>query len=351
MDEFPLAALLADGVVVVDRDSRVTFVNPAAEELLGRRRDEMVGRVPDFPVTPGEETEMELARPDGSSIVVEVRVAEVLWDGKPGAVASLRDVTERARYAEQQDLVIERLRELDQLKTEFVSMVSHDLRTPMATIAGFADTLRTSWDALDDERKKKMLQRISEKANHLSHLVENVLQVGQIESGKLSYDLRSLDVRDVIRKVVRESGDRGGLERESRVTATIPEELPHVLADELRQWQIITNLVSNAMKYSPKASPVEVRVTAENDEVVVSVRDEGDGIPETDMDKLFQKFTRLQDPSDDSTKGTGLGLYICKAMIEAQGGRIWVDTSPGQGSTFSYTVPIARSGIAGTEPG
>ena len=345
MDEFPLAALLADGVVVVDRFGSVRFVNPAAEELLGVSRDDLLGRIPDFPIIPGEENEIEVTRSDGS-IVVEVRVAEIVWDGEPGAAASLRDVTERARSSEQQQLVIERLRELDQLKTEFVSLVSHDLRTPMATISGFADTLRTNWDALDEDAKKRMLERISEKADQLSHLVENVLQVGQIETGKLSYDLRAVDVRDVIRRVVRESADAPQEGIGGRVSVQVPDDLPLVLADELRQWQILTNLVGNALKYSPSGSAVEVRATVEQGHVVVSVRDEGPGIDEKDRDKLFQKFTRLKQDSEMRTKGTGLGLYISKAMIEAQGGRIWVDSAPDQGSTFSYSIPRAISRIA-----
>lgn len=337
-----LVALIADGVVVIDTEGRVRLVNPAAEELLGRKGRDLVGQVFGFPVAADEATEIEIVRRNSPPVVVEMRVAETEWDGEQAFVASLRDVTERANVVDQQKQMIERLRELDEMKTEFVSMVSHDLRSPMATISGFADTLRYNWDAFNDERKIQILERISRNTNQLARFVENILQVSQIESGKLTYDIQDIDLRQVLQRVVDENtfvsldGDR------PKIDVRMPEDLPPVRADEIRQWQIVTNLITNALKFSPAEEPVSLDVSRDGEFVMVSVRDSGFGIKQEDMGRLFKKFSRLEQPRGQKIKGTGLGLYICKAMIEAQGGAVWVESEPGRGTTFTYTVPVAR---------
>ena len=336
-----LVAFIADGIVVLDGDGKVRYVNSAAEALLGKSGRDLIGRDFGFPRAASEDTVVQVVR-DGKVSVLELRCAEIEWDGEPSIVASLRDVTERADLAQRQAESIERLRELDELKTEFVSMVSHDLRSPMATIAGYADTLRFNWDAFDDAKKMKILERISRSTGQLAKLVENVLQVSQIESGSMSYDLQELDLAELIRRVAHENTqpvfdpDQG-----RRIDVRLPDDLPKVRADEMRQWQILTNFVTNALKFSPEDEPVEVTAALEDDHVRVSICDHGTGIHRDDMSKLFKKFSRLEQPHVTKVKGTGLGLYICKAMIEGQGGRVWVESEPGKGSTFSYTIPIA----------
>ena len=343
VDKFrQLVALIADGIVVVDVAGKVRLVNPAAEALLGRRGRDLIGRDFGFPIVTGDITELELVRPDKSTVVVELRCAEIEWDGEAAAVASLRDVTERAQLVEQQEHIIERLRELDRLKTEFVSMVSHDLRSPMATIAGFADTLRYNWDAFPDERKREVLERISRNTGQLSRLVENVLQVSQIESGKLTYDIQAIDMSQLIYRVAAENSQPvHGVEVENQIQVHVPELLPLARGDEMRQWQILSNLVTNAVKFTPDDQPVDIEVTVTESHIQIAVRDRGIGIRPEDRDKLFQKFSRLGQPEGMKIKGTGLGLYICKSMVEAQGGEIWVESEVGAGSTFTYTVPIA----------
>lgn len=336
-----LVALIADGVVIVDAHGKISFVNPAAEELLGRRGRDLVGSYFGFPLVAGDATEIEIVRPDRELVVVELRCAELEWDGEPAAVASLRDVTERWQTVEQQEHMIDRLRELDRLKTEFVSMVSHDLRSPMATIAGFADTLRLNWDAFTDDHKREILERISRSTSHLSRLVENVLQVSQIESGKLTYDIQAMDIVQLVYRVVGENTQPiHGVTAGSKIDVSVPDLVPLVRGDEIRQWQIITNLVTNALKFSAEGESVEIQVTPKSTHVHISVTDHGPGIKPEDMDKLFKKFIRLEQPEGMKVKGTGLGLYICKSMVEAQGGEIWVESQPGAGSTFTYTVPI-----------
>lgn len=336
VDQFrDLVAFIADGVVVVDTKGKVRLVNPAAEDLLGRPGRELVGRPLGIPLAGKEADGVRLVRPDGTTVVIEVRAAEVQWDGEPCVAASLRDVTERATLVDQQTETIERLRELDQLRTDFVGIVSHDLRSPMATIVGFVDTLRSNWDMFPDEHKMRMLDRIGRSTDQLAKLVENILQVSQIESGKLGYKIKDVDIVALIERVIEENDDAG------RIETHVAHDVPAVRADEIRQWQILTNLVTNALKFSPSDGPVFVEVGRDGDHVQVSVRDRGIGIDPGEMDKVFAKFSRLEQPPDLNVKGSGLGLFICKAMVEAQDGRIWVESEPGRGSTFSYTVPAA----------
>jgi signal transduction histidine kinase/tetratricopeptide (TPR) repeat protein len=228
---------------------------------------------------------------------------------------------------------------LDQLKTEFMAMAAHDLRTPLTVIAGFAGTLRENWDAFDDDQRKQFLYRINANTKRLSEFVENLLHFARIESGELSYDIRPFDLSSVVRRT---AGEQTAAIGTSRFVVRVADGLPPVLGDEQRIWQVLTNLFSNAIKFSPDDAPVEVEVWNWDGAVAVSVRDHGPGIAEGDQDKLFQKFSRIE--RADGRKGplgTGLGLYICRSVIEAQHGTLFMTGSPGDGAAFTFTLPAA----------
>jgi two-component system sensor kinase len=229
------------------------------------------------------------------------------------------------------------LKRLDQLKTEFMAMAAHDLRTPLTVIAGFAGTLRENWDAFGDEERRQFLYRINANTKRLSEFVENLLHFARIESGELSYDIRPFDLAQVVRRTADEQSASVGA---SRFCLKIAAGLPLALGDEQRIWQVITNLFSNAIKFSPENADVEVEVWSWNGSIAVSVRDHGPGIAAEDQDKLFQKFSRIE--RADGRKGplgTGLGLYICRSIIEAQHGTLFVTGSPGEGSAFTFSLP------------
>jgi two-component system sensor kinase len=239
--------------------------------------------------------------------------------------------------------VAERLRTLDELKNEFVAMVAHDLRSPMASISGAANTLLQSAAFLSEDDRRTLLEMIARSTTGLSGLVEDVLQVARIESGQFSYALAPFDLDDLVRRtaVEVEVGGDGG----ARITVVGAPALPEAFGDRERIWQVLTNLLSNALKFSPEDAAVTVELSAEGDELVVAVRDRGTGLAPEDMPRLFQKFSRIR-ASDvrGKIKGTGLGLYICQQIVEAQGGRIWAESRPGEGSTFTFTVPVAPPG-------
>jgi signal transduction histidine kinase len=245
---------------------------------------------------------------------------------------------ERATTLERERDANERLRQVDQLKTEFVAMVAHDLRSPMSVITGFADTMLDRWSELDDDHKIEYLQLISRNTRSLAEFVEDVLQVARMESGELHYDVQPFDARRVVARIVR---DMQIAQPRMQLTIDAPEQLPTALGDEERNWQILTNLVSNAVKFS-EGDPqirVELRALPEERAVAIAVREHGVGISSEDLPRLFRGFSR--GGASRKVAGTGLGLYIVKSMVEAQGGRIWVQSEPGEGSTFTYTLPIA----------
>lgn len=225
-------------------------------------------------------------------------------------------------------------RELNLIRNEFLSVISHDLRSPLATIAGYADLLLIR--DVDAQRTKEFVGIISRTAKSLARLIEDVFQVSLMESGDFSFEIAPFDLGEVARRVVSEAADPAS----SRISVRVEPGLPPALGDADRQWQILTNLVSNALKFSDPGDPVEVEVTANEGELMVKVRDHGIGIEAENIPKLFKRFGRLPRPKGKRAAGSGLGLFICKGMVEGQGGRIWVSSTPGEGSEFTYTVPV-----------
>lgn len=245
--------------------------------------------------------------------------------------------------------VTARLRELDALKNEFVGVVAHDLRSPMTVVTGYVDTVLSRWDVLPDADKRDLLQVASRNTKRLAVMVEDVLQVARIESGEFPYEIKPFDLRAL---VLRTCADMTSARPERPVVADVPENLPLGYADEDRQWRVLTNLVSNAQKFTPDGVAVTVAARARDGYVEVTVTDQGPGIAEDDLPRLFAKFSRLS-PAPGGEKGTGLGLYITRALVEAQGGEISVDSRIGAGTTMRYTVPTAKAVITGgrADPG
>ncbi len=230
-----------------------------------------------------------------------------------------------------------RLAELDQLKSDFVSMVSHELRTPLGLIKGYTGSLLQSDLVPDESTRHEFLTVIDEETDRLSELVSNLLDVSRIEAGALGVDPRPTRVSQrlddcMARMLIREP--------QRDLQLDIQESLPSVLADERRIRQVVDNLLTNAARYSPAASAIGVHAYPANGHVQVEIKASGPGLPLERQEHVFDKFVRL----DERAGGTGLGLTICRAIVQAHGGRIWVDSRPGHGSTFAFilpTVPVA----------
>ncbi len=238
---------------------------------------------------------------------------------------------------EDREIAIQRLEQLDATKSEFLALITHEIRTPLAVIAGFAVHLRNRWSELSDDEKLESIEAIDRSSRNLYPLVEDGLRIASIESGRFEYDLRSVDLAEETRRAVADLGN----ESSDRIGVSVEDGLPQVRCDPQRHWEILMNLLSNALKFSPPDAPIEVELTRRGEMVQVVVRDHGRGIESADLPKVFTKFSRFGGALRHTVPGTGLGLYIAKAMVDAQGGAIRVQSTPGDGSTFSYTLPVA----------
>jgi signal transduction histidine kinase len=238
--------------------------------------------------------------------------------------------------------LVRELREADRTKSEFVSMLAHELKGPMTTVLGFSDTLRQQWDRLDEAKRNRVLDIIHKEVGRLSRLVNDLLDVSRMESGALRYELEPVDIHEVLDSLLLV---HTSLRSDHAVINDVPLDIPKVMADKDRICQVIINLLTNATRYSPERTTVTIRaqVTEEGDEsfVRLGVSDEGIGISQQDAERIFTKFAMLPKPGW-TKKGTGLGLYITKGIVEAMGGRIWVESEVGRGSTFYVTMRIAQ---------
>jgi len=237
----------------------------------------------------------------------------------------------------------EKIEELNNLKiaqAEFISTVSHEMRTPLTSIRGFADTLLTSYDMLTEEQKKKFLQIIKEQANRLIKLTENLLAVSKMQGNFEKLVIKSVDVTEIIEKcvkIIQQQSDKNTIETK------LEKNLPDILADTDKFQQIMLNLLENAVKYSDKGTTITVKTKSFDNYISIEVSDKGIKIEDKDKDKIFEKFTRLSSVLTQKTEGSGLGLYITKTLVEKMNGKIDVDSSE-ELTTFKITFPISGYG-------
>jgi signal transduction histidine kinase len=226
------------------------------------------------------------------------------------------------------------LQEYDRLKSEFVGIVAHDFRKPLMAIRGFAELVLEEPDLTIETRQEFMRTVISE-TEHLALLANDTLLITQIETGQFSYSFREVDLGPFLLDAV-----PLGLSDHS-VLMDVPPSFPKIWADPDRLRQVLTNLVTNAVKYSPEGGSIVVRVRERGTQhIVVEVIDHGLGIPPEQVGKLFQKFARVRTDDHMKVSGTGLGLYICRLIVEGHGGQIWVESEEGRGSTFGLSLPL-----------
>ena len=231
----------------------------------------------------------------------------------------------------------EELRRLSALRADFVSLVSHELRAPMASVIGCAATLRLRWRELSSEQRESFLSLIEEETGRLSTLVGDVLDTSRIEAGTFTYAFADVDLAELVREtasVVELGAD------EVRVQTVVRDPLPVIRADRERLRQLLLNLLWNAAKYTVEGDEIEVRAGAEEGQVVVTVADNGPGIPADQHILIFEKFGRVS-TDGHSKPGAGLGLFIARSIAEAHGGTLDVQSEAGSGTAFTFTLPVA----------
>jgi two-component system sensor histidine kinase KdpD len=233
---------------------------------------------------------------------------------------------------------ITREKELDEMKSQLLSTVSHELRTPLASIKGFATTLLRDDVEWDDASRREFLAIIDQESDRLAELIGNLLDMSRIEAGTLRIETEPTDLRPIIEGTAAEFQM---LTRAHHIEADLPSALPAIVADPRRARQVLRNLVENAIKYSPGGGPITITARVKTGVVQISVADHGIGIDEQHMEHIFDRFYQVDSASTRKVGGSGLGLSICKAIVEAHHGRLWAESQPGAGSTFHFTLPLA----------
>ena len=248
-------------------------------------------------------------------------------------------IIESARLR-QESLQMEVLQRTDALRAALLSSVSHDLRTPLSSIKAAAYSLQEKDVTWDDEARHGFAVTIEREADRLNRLVGNILDMSRIEGGALKAEKELYPLDELVYHVVEHMQF---VLKDRDVRVTLPDDLPPVALDFLQMDQVLTNLIENAVRYTPAGSPIEISAVEQSGEILVRVADRGQGIPEEYIERIFDKFYRVSGAKQRGTMGTGLGLAVCRGLIEAHGGHIWAENREGGGAMFQFTLPLAKT--------
>jgi len=327
---------MVEGVAVVTGDERILYYNWAFEQILelpegssqGRtlvealRQADLVALVRQA-LSGVEELTGEVEVGTVRRRNFSVTAAPVRAAGTNGAVLVLHDITE--------------LRRLERVRRDFVANVSHEFKTPLTAIQGFAETLLSG--ALDDKaNRKRFVEIIREHARRLARLTDDLLKLSRIEAGRLELEIRPIRVEALVNGCV-ETARLNAKARGLEIHVDLQENAPAVRGDGAQLGEVLQNLLDNALQYTPSGGQIEVKARSNGHDVVFTVTDSGIGIPESDLERIFERFYRVDAARSREAGGTGLGLAIARHIVEAHGGRIWVESAIGQGSRFHFSVP------------
>ena len=340
---YAILSNIADGIVAVDREGAVVLWNEAAEAITGVPAAAALGR------TPLEVLQRELASDEegwaGERLLAIQRggeeatlsLTEAVMHDPVGAVSG--------RIFAFRDVSSERI--VEQMKSDFVSTVSHQLRAPLTSIYGFAETLLRRDVLFGEAERETFLRYIASEAQRLTSIVDTLLSIARLEAGDLHVELVPTDLREVVSEVVTSVQEAPHVNGH-RFVLHLPDEPLAAAADREKLAQILANLVDNAVKFSPNGGTVTIEAHRRAGRVEVRVVDEGQGIPEDERERIFSKFHRA-DSSPRGPSGAGLGLFIARGLVRAMGGRIWVDSAEGGGSSFAFELPLAEAVPASNE--
>ncbi|MEE8574120.1 MAG: ATP-binding protein [Thermodesulfobacteriota bacterium] len=329
-----IAREMQTGALVLDSEKRILYANPfflksfaLSGVVEGRPLSEIIGdrilldTVKVF-FKDGRNLDEDIEIKEGPR-VFNIRPVPLDEKTGPALLLFIRDITEEKR--------------VEAIKKDFVANVSHELRTPLASIKGYSETLLDG--GMAEETGKDFLRIIDKNATRMSRLIDDLLILSRLESQQMTIECESLDITDLISSTLlgfkKSAADKG-----ISLSGDTPEELPKVEGDRDRLEQVVVNLLDNAIKYTPSGGSVSVAVAAGEDEVRVDVKDTGIGIPARDIARIFERFYRVDKARSRELGGTGLGLAIVKHIIQGHSGRVWVESEPGIGSTFSFTIPL-----------
>ncbi|MBD2205884.1 response regulator [Calothrix sp. FACHB-1219] len=338
-----------DAIISIDSQQKITLFNQGAEKIFGYTAQDAIGQpldlllplrfaqahrhhVADFGTSPnlarrmGERREIFGRRRDGTEFPAEASISKLAHGDEVYYTVILRDITER--------------KQIERMKDEFVSVVSHELRTPLTSIHGSLGMLTSGLLPPTSEQGKRLLQIATDSTDRLVRLINDILDIERIESGRVKMEREVCNIADLIESAVnimQPLAERAG------VKLSISSLSLELWIDPDRIVQTLTNLLSNAIKFSPPGATVWLVATQEENEVMFTVKDTGRGIPEDKLDSIFERFQQVDSSDSRNHDGTGLGLAICQSIVQQHGGKIWVESTLEQGSTFYFAIPIERS--------
>ncbi|MBW4646116.1 MAG: response regulator [Goleter apudmare HA4340-LM2] len=335
-----------DAIISIDSHQCITLFNQGAEKIFGYSAEEVIGKrldlllplrfiqahrhhVADFGKSPslarrmGERQELFGRRQDGTEFPAEASISKLDMSGENFYTVILRDITER--------------KQIDRMKDEFVSVVSHELRTPLTSIYGSLGMLASGLLPADSESGKRLLQIATDSTDRLVRLINDILDIERIESGRVKMERETCNLTDLIKSAV---NIMQPLADKAEVQLSISTLSTQLWADQDRIIQTLTNLLSNAIKFSTPNNTIWLTATKQGSEVLLTVKDTGRGIPSDKLDSIFECFQQVDSSDSRNHDGTGLGLAICKSIVQQHGGRIWVESTMGEGSNFYFTLPI-----------
>jgi len=347
---------VSDVVYSLDTEFRFLSVSPSVQQALGYAPEELIGKsFTDMNLLPIEDLKLaaqdavsilageEVTRTygfiakDGSTRIGEIKGAPLIREGRiSGVIAVARDITERVR-AEEKEREAERLREMDRMRTDLLANVSHELRTPLTTIKGYATMLSEFPEELAIEERKGYLETIELSADRLNELVESLLDMSRIDAGMLRIDRRPSDISRLLRQAAAEAQVRSPVHI---IVTNLARDLPVVSFDPKRIRQVVDNIIDNAIKYSAQGTTIRVEGTLSGANILISVADQGMGIPANELDRVFERMYRLRRDAEAQVSGVGLGLSICRGVVDAHGGKIWAESVEGRGTTCFFTLPL-----------
>jgi PAS domain S-box-containing protein len=366
-----------DAIIEVDRDGRIALLNRVTEKMFGYTREELLGRNVDLLIpsnlraahmnhradywdrpqtrTMGSGLKLEAERRDGTRFPVEISLSPVKFEDGFRVTAIIRDISERkeaddrlravqeeyTRHLSEANVKLEernqQVERANRLKSEFLASMSHELRTPLHTIIGFSELLAEQLEGPLNDKQKRFVGHVHKDSMHLLELINDILDLSKIEAGRLELRCEVFDAAAVAREAV--SSIRAQAEAKSIAVETQVEEPLTLYADRVRLKQILLNLLSNAVKFTPEGGKVRVEGTIRGEDVELSVIDTGVGIAKEDQASVFDKFYQVGNTTKGVREGTGLGLAITQHLISEHGGSIRVESQPGHGSSFTFTIP------------
>ena len=333
-----LAAVLqemTDGVLIVDSEEHIQLINPAAQRMFGVEQKHAIGNSLVEALRHHQPYELwQRSRLTGTvqSASFEVSSTKIYLQG---AAASLEKSLPGSTLMLFQDMT--RQRQIETMRRDFISNVSHELRTPLAALKALTETLQTG--ALEDPpAAHRFLEQMETEVDALSLMVTELLELSRIESGRVPLERKPTNPSEILNPAY----ERLNLQAErSKLSVTVdcPADLPPVMADAARVQQVVVNLLHNAIKFTPQGGQIVLQAHAHNGSILFSVQDSGIGISAEDLPRTFERFYKVDRAR--ATSGTGLGLAIARHLVEAHGGKIWAESTPGKGSTFFFTIPLA----------